>query len=288
MANLQDIKRRIGSVTSTQKITRAMKMVAAAKLRRAQESIEMARPYALRMRDLVNNLARRADLEGHPLLHGSGNSGRIDLIVVTSDRGLCGAFNSSIVNAALRHLEDTFPGKQVEMTVVGKKGTELLSRKYDGIAQTHTDIFNGPIMDTATAIIDTAAREFMDDKTEAVYVLYNAFQSAITQNVTLEKLLPFEPEAVDQASSGSDADFIYEPSEAGVFEALLSRHLSVQMHRVLNESAASEHGARMTAMDSATTNAGDMIDRMTLQYNRARQDAITTELIEVVSGAEAL
>lgn len=285
MANLQDIKRRISSVTSTQKITRAMKMVAASKLRRAQESIELARPYALRMRDLVNSVAKRTDLEGHPLLHGGGETGRIDLIVITSDRGLCGAFNSSIVNATLHHIKETFPDKQVELTVVGKKGGELLSRKYDGIANTHIDIFDGSLMETASTIIDAAAGEFTNGQTDAVYCLFNAFQSAITQTVTLEKILPFEPE---KDTTGSVADFVYEPSEAGVFAALLSRHLSVQMHRILNESAASEHGARMTAMDSATTNAGEMIDRMTLQYNRARQDAITTELIEVVSGAEAI
>jgi len=285
MANLQDIKRRISSVTSTQKITRAMKMVADSNLSRAQESIELARPYALRMRDLVNSVAQRADLEGHPLLQGGGETGRIDLIVITSDRGLCGAFNSSIVNAALHHIKETFPDKQVELTVVGKKGAELLSRKYDGIANTHTDIFDGSLMDTASTIINAVAEEFTNGQTEAVYCLFNAFQSAITQTVTLEKILPFEPE---KDTTGSAADFLYEPSEAGVFAALLSRHLSVQMHRMLNESAASEHGARMTAMDSATTNAGEMIDRMTLQYNRARQDAITTELIEVVSGAEAI
>ena len=284
MANLHDIKRRIQSVKSTQKITRAMKMVAAAKLRRAQESIQQARPYALRMRDLVNNMASRAELDGHPLLtHTEG--GAVTLIVVTSDRGLCGAFNSNIVNAARDHIETTFAGRTVNLTAIGKRGVDLLHRRYGEVAHTHEGLLDGSLFEGARVVVDQAAEPFIEGRTGEVYCLYNRFRSAVSQEVTLERLLPFE---ADIPEDGKAIDYVYEPSAADLFESLLLRHLNVQMHRVLNESAASEHGARMTAMDAATNNAGEMIDQLTLQYNRARQDAITTELIEVVSGAEAL
>ena len=284
MAGLHDIKRRIVSVKSTQKITRAMKMVAASKLRRAQETILEARPYAHRMRGLVNNLALRADFDAHPLLRRTTGSGKVGLVVLTSDRGLCGGFNSSIVNATLSKIDAEFAGREIELTVIGKKGVDLLKRRGRTIHAAHIDVFEGPVMEAAGEIIAEVAQEFATGGTDTVYCLYNAFRSAVSQDVTLEQLLPFEPEPVES----TPVDYRYEPSEAVVFDRLLAKHMQIQMHRILNESAASEHGARMTAMDSATNNAGDMIDRLTLQYNRARQDAITTELIEVISGAEAL
>jgi F-type H+-transporting ATPase subunit gamma len=286
MASLNDIKRRIQSVKNTQKITRAMKMVAAAKLRRAQESIEMARPYALQMRSLVSNLASRTELDLHPLLHPGKPDKPINLIVVTSDRGLCGAFNSNIVNTSLQRIREDFAERSVVATVVGKKGVELLRRRDVDIADSHTGVLDGSLMEAGRNIVDGFSQPFAAGEYGEVYCLYNAFKSAISQQVTLERLLPFEPAEVPEGELA--VDYVYEPSQAAVFEALLQRHLTIQMHRILNESAASEHGARMTAMDSATSNAGDMIERLTLQYNRARQDAITTELIEVVSGAAAL
>lgn len=286
MSSLIDIKRRIQSVKSTQKITRAMKMVAAAKLRRAQEAIEQARPYALQMRSMVNNLASRAELNAHALLNPGKRENRVGLIVITSDRGLCGAFNGNIVNATMEYVRTEFAGKEVELTVVGKKGVDLLRRRYDRICDTHTNVLDGPLMNAARTIIKGCSEQFAYGDCSEIYCLYNEFKSAISQRVTLEKLLPFEPAPVPEKQA--TIDYVYEPSPAAVFEALLWRHLEIQMHRILNESAASEHGARMTAMDSATSNAGEMIDRLTLQYNRARQDAITKELIEVVSGAEAL
>ncbi|MFP6597570.1 MAG: ATP synthase F1 subunit gamma [Candidatus Hydrogenedentota bacterium] len=286
MATLHDIKRRIGSVKNTQKITRAMKMVAASKLKRAQEAITVARPYAHRMRDLVNNLALRADLDLHPLLNIGSATRKIGIIVVASDRGLCGAFNSSVVNTTLHHIRETFPDKTVELTLVGKKCIELLKRKHDTIAETYLDVQDDPENQIAASIIDTAAQSFISGEIEELYCLYNEFKSAISQDVVLEKILPFQPTEI--AEGERDTNFIYEPSEEKLFEELLTRHMKIQMHRVLSESAASEHGARMTAMEAATTNAGDMIDRLTLEYNRARQSAITTELFEVVSGAESL
>jgi len=285
MPGIMDIKRRIGSVKSTQKITRAMKLVAASKLRRAQESIEQARPYALRMRSLVNNLASRAELDLHPLLHPGADEG-VELIVFSSDRGLCGAFNSTIVNAALRSIREEFDGREVQLTIVGRKGNELLRTRYERIGETYSGVLDGSLMDTAGKIVRQVAEPFTQGETGEVYCLYNEFKSAIAQPVVLERILPFEPTPV--AEGVATVDYVYEPSQTGVYEALLWKHLQIQMHRILNEAAASEHGARMTAMESATSNASDMIERLTLKFNRARQDAITTELIEVVSGAEAL
>ena len=287
MATLHDIKRRIGSVQSTQKITKAMKMVAASKLKRAQEAITTARPYALRMRSLVNNIALRADLATHPLMAPGSQNGKVSLIVITSDRGLCGAFNSNIVNAAQAHIQETFSEKTVELTLVGKKGAELLQKRHDHIRQVYTDIDAlGTAREASTTIIQDVLQGFVNDEVEAVYCLYNKFNSAINQEVTLEKMLPFEPTPL--AEGERSTDYLYEPPEEAMFAELLTRHMNIQMHRMHCESNASEHGARMTAMESATTNAGDMIESLTLQYNRARQSAITTELIEVISGAEAL
>jgi F-type H+-transporting ATPase subunit gamma len=287
MATLHDIKRRIGSVQSTQKITKAMKMVAASKLKRAQEAITTARPYALSMRDLVNNVALRADLVTHPLMSAATPNGKIGVVVVSSDRGLCGAFNSNIVNATIEHIQGTFPNKTVELTLVGKKGAELLQRRHDHLGEIYTDIDTADsVHSIATDIMSGMSKKYVDGELEAVYCLYNKFNSAISQEVTLEQLLPFE--ATEMSEGERDTDYLYEPSEEDLFEALLVRHLNIQMHRMICESTASEHGARMTAMESATTNAGDMIKSLTLQYNRARQSAITTELIEVISGAKAL
>ena len=287
MATLHDIKRRIGSVQSTQKITRAMKMVAASKLKRAQEAITTARPYAIRMRDLVNNIALRADLVTHPLMTAAKSNCKVGVIVVSSDRGLCGAFNSSIVNATLEHIQSTFPDKTVELTLVGKKGAELLQRRHDHLGEIYTDIdLAESVHAIATDIIGGMSKKYIEGEFESIFCLYNKFNSAISQEVTLEQLLPFEATALSEGER--DTDYLYEPSEEDLFEALLTRHLNIQMHRMICESTASEHGARMTAMESATTNAGDMINALTLQYNRARQSAITTELIEVISGAEAL
>lgn len=286
MASLQDLKRRRRSVENTQKITRAMKMVAAAKLRRAQEAIVEARPYAYRMRDIVSSLALRGELDLHPLLRQRISDGKVNILVVTSDRGLCGAFNANVVNTLMSRLQEDFAERAVELTVVGKKGGEMLKRRPVTIRKVHTGVMDESIIRAARNIVGDIIDEFSRNETDEVYCLYNEFKSAISQRVVLEKLLPFErPPAPENEPI---IDYLYEPSVTDVFEGLLQRHMEVQLHRVLNESAASEYGARMTAMDSATKNAGEMIERVTLQINRARQDAITKELIEVVSGAEAL
>ncbi|HOE66317.1 MAG TPA: ATP synthase F1 subunit gamma [Candidatus Hydrogenedentes bacterium] len=284
MANLRDIRRRINSVKNTQKITRAMKMVAAAKLRRAQDAIVRMRPYAYRMRDIVNSLALRADSRLHPLLRRA-DGGRIELIVVTSDRGLCGGFNTNIVNAAMEYATAHFQNREVSLTLVGRRGIESLRRRRRlHIRKTYVDIMEGNSLRNAGRIIDELTEEFVKGELSEVHCVYNEFKSAISQRVVLERLLPFEP-----AHTGVLAiDYLYEPGPEALLDALLGQHLQVQMHRILHESAASEFGARMTAMDAATKNAGDVIDRLTLRYNRARQDTITREMIEIVSGTEAL
>ena len=284
MANLRDIKRRITSVKSTQKITKAMKMVAAANLRRAQEAIVQARPYAFHMRDLVQRISQCSDTDMHPLLRpGAGK--KIGLVVITSDRGLCGGFNANIVNTAMKTLRADFADKDVEFTVVGRKGIEMLKRRDCKLGETFTDHFDGSVMRSAADIIDSLADDFKKGETDEVYCIYNEFKSAVQQKVVLERLLPV---SLEDAPTEYVLDFIYEPDQEVVFDELLMKNMNVQMYRILRESAASEFGARMTAMESATNNAGDMIDRLTMDYNRARQSAITTQLIEVISGAEAL
>ncbi len=284
MASLRDIKRRITSVQSTQKITRAMKMVAAAKLRRAQEAIVQARPYAYHLRDLVNNLTKRAEPDTHPLLR-QGAGKKIGLVVVTSDRGLCGGYNSNLVNETMAVLRGQFRENDVELTVIGRKGIEALKRRPCTIGKTYTNVLEENPLRAAGAIIGEIAGEYARGGTHGVYCLYHEFKSAISQHVTLERLLPFE--AVDDPGA-LVVDYLYEPSVESILEYLLKHHLKMQMHRILFEAAASEYGARMTAMEAATNNAGDMIDRLTLHYNRARQTTITTEMIDIVGGAEAL
>ena len=284
MANLRDIKRRIGSVKSTQKITKAMKMVAASKLRRAQAAIQQARPYAFHMRDLVGNITRCADLDSHPLLT-HGNTNRVGIIVVNSDKGLCGGFNASIVNRTMQAIRQDFQDKEVQLTVIGRKGLEALKRHPVTIRQNFTGMTDQPLP-LSRSVIDDIAEEYVQGKTGAVYCIYNEFLSAVQQNISVERLLPFQSQ--EEGDEKAQLDYLYEPSQEEVFDSLLRRNLETQMHRILLESSASELGARMTAMDSATRNAGEVIDKLTLQYNRARQNAITTELIEVISGAEAL
>ena len=263
-----------------------MKMVAAAKLRRAQENLLKARPYAYRFRDLIDSLAQRAEPDAHPLLRQRQEAkGRVVLIVLTSDRGLCGAYNTNIVNAAIRATKDDFADTDTAMTVVGKKGVELLRRKTDAVQETHTGVLDGSTLTAAREIIDPILQDFAAGRSDAVYALYNEFKSAISQNVRLERLLPFED---GRTGASHSVDYDYEPSGAAVFDAIFNRYLNTQMHRIILEAAASEFGARMTAMDSATTNASEMIEKLTLLFNRVRQDAITTELIEVISGSEAL
>jgi F-type H+-transporting ATPase subunit gamma len=298
MANLKDLRNSIASVKSTQRITSAMKMVAAAKLRRAQDMAEAARPYAERMERMLSSLAVSAAANPEsapPMLAGTGKDDTHLLIVVTSDRGLCGGFNGSItrdVRSRITTLEAA--GKTVKLIVVGKKGVAALRRDLaDRIVAAHEEISKpSPNFDGAATVSQAVADMFNAGEFDVCTVIYSRFVSALTQIVTPLQLIPFTA-PVDEASEGNEATgdgavYDFEPDEEEILTALLPRNLSVQIFRAMLESFASEQGARMTAMDSATRNAGDMIDKLTTTYNRTRQAAITKELIEIISGAEAL
>jgi F-type H+-transporting ATPase subunit gamma len=294
MPSLKDLRLRIASVKSTRKITSAMKMVAASKLRRAQTAAEAARPFAERMERMLGTLAQSlAGQSGAPrMLTGTG-SDRVQLIVaVTADRGLCGGFNGSIVrNVRLLVSELLAQGKTVKIMPVGRKGREQLKRDYgqyfiDGFEQLGRRGITFPEADTVAARI---AALFDEGEFDVCTIVYNRFKSAITQEVTRQQVIPFPvPPAKAQADTGAKAIYEFEPDEEGILSAILPRNLATQVFRSLLESQASEQGARMTAMDNATRNAGDMINGLTIKYNRSRQAQITKELIEIISGAEAL
>ncbi len=294
MPSLKDLRNRINSVKSTQKITKAMQMVAASKLRRAQDAVEAARPYSQRMERMLGSLASSSqDQEGAPpLLVGSGRDETHLVVVATAERGLCGAFNSSIARAArLKVLELRKAGKNVKILCVGRKGRDSLRREFGSLILDTIDLSGmrqatfadaSPI---AVRIIDL----FEAGEIDVCTLFYSRFKSIMTQIVTERRLIPATiPEGDEDAPDIGDAIYDYEPDEEEILADLLPRNLSVQIYQAILENAASEQGARMTAMDSATRNAGDMIDKLTLNYNRTRQAVITSELIEIISGAEAL
>ncbi len=281
MPALIDIRRRIRSVKNTQQITKAMKMVSAAKLRRAQEAMFAARPYARKMMEVLNSLASRAQPELHPLLQEHGDE-RVLLVIVTSDKGLCGGFNANILRAATRFLEER-AGKQLLLECIGRKGRDFFKRRRWKIRGEHVGVFQSVKFAAAKAIATDLIRAYEAAELDQVYLLYNEFKSVIQQRIVVERLLPIERLLLRPTEPA--LDYLYEPDPARIFEEMLPRHVEVQVFRALLESAAAEHGARMSAMDAATNNASDMIDRLTLYMNKVRQAAITKEIIEVVSGA---
>ncbi len=297
MPSLKDLRVRIASVTATQKITSAMKMVAAAKLRRAQEQAEAARPYAERMERMLGSLAAASvGQAGAPaLLAGSGKQEVHLLVVGTADRGLCGGFNSNIVRDSRQLIESLLEdSKTVKIICVGRKGRDQLRRQYgDMIIDTIEDVTKPrPTFEKSEAIAERITRMFEGGEFDVCTLIYAEFKSAITQIVTRQQLIPFAPAAEDEdvaeAGGGQKASYEYEPSEEEILEALLPRNLAVQIYKGILENNASEQGSRMTAMDNATRNAGDMINDLTLIYNRTRQAVITRELIEIISAKEAL
>jgi F-type H+-transporting ATPase subunit gamma len=293
MPSLKSLRVRINSVKSTQKITSAMKMVAAAKLRRAQEQAEAARPFAERMSRMLSSLASSlAGGGGPPLLSGTGRDQVHLVVVTTSDRGLCGAFNSSIVRGARQLIRQLLSeGKTVKIMTVGRKGRDQLRRDYGKlIAESMEDVGKRRLaFSDAQRVTDRIVAMYQAGEFDVCTVVYNRFKSAITQVVTRQQIIPFPVEAGGgNAATESGAIYEFEPDEEEILAALLPRNLAVQVYRALLENAASEQGARMSAMDSATRNAGDMIKRLTLNYNRTRQAMITKELIEIISGAEAV
>ena len=291
MPSLKDLRRRIGSVKSTRQITRAMKLVAAAKLRKAQQQIVRMRPYAYRLGDMIAELARGEENEAHALLHVRDPK-RTLLLVLTSDRGLAGAFNSNVNKSALRWVnEHEGQREHIELHIVGKKGRDYFKRRPVNVGKIHTDVLPDVTFAKASKIGRELVAAYIDGSYDEVYVVYNEFKSAIMQEVHVEKLLPLKPEDLDvddDVLPPPSSETLFEPGQAEVLEALLPRHINVQVLRCLLESVASEMGARMTAMENATNNAGDLIEKLSRQYNRARQAAITTELMEITSGAEAL
>jgi len=287
MANLRAIRKRVSSVKSTQQITRAMKMVSAAKLRRAQDGINAARPYARKMREVVTAVAGRAGSDAHPLLSARKEK-KLALLVVTSDRGLCGSFNSGLTRAVYRFLNE-HRGEYEEITlfVIGRKGRDFFRRREIPIRKEYLGVLGAVSRQHADTIAGDLVGGFLDGEFDEVQIAFNEFRSAISQIVRFEKMFPIELESSGK-TAGDEVDYLYEPSREEILATLLPKYVQTTILRVLLESVAGEHGARMTAMDSATNNSVDMIARLTLQMNRARQATITTELTEIVSGAEAL
>jgi F-type H+-transporting ATPase subunit gamma len=286
MPSLRDIKRKITSVKKTQQITKAMKMVAAAKLRRAQDRVVAARPYSRKMLAVIANLAGRVERAQHPLL-AKREPKKVKLVVLTSDRGLCGAYNTNIVRKAVETVRQLqAEGKEVRVNVVGRKGRDFFRKRSYTLGQVWSDI--GAVDYAKAADVGRhIVNQFTAGDADEVYLLYNEFKSVIQQKVTLEKLLPVEPPAEADPFMAA-VDYLYEPNAETILGSILPKHIEVQVYRAMLESQASEMGARMTAMDSATRNARDMIDRLTLKYNKQRQAAITKEISEIVGGAEAL
>ena len=289
MAALSDIRKRIRSVNSSQKITKAMKLVAASKLKRAQDAVVQARPYADAIAGLAARASARAALDllqaPHPLL-ALRQQRRVQLVVFTSDRGLCGGFNSNILRRAERFIaENDERFEALEVVTVGRKGRDHFRRRRDLQVRHVAHLGNEPAYAEAEGLVQEMVGPFTDQTLDSVFLLYNAFKSAITQVVTLRDILPLVPAILP---SDGAVDYIYEPAPGALLDALLPRYLASQIWQALLESCAAEHGARMTAMDAASQNARDMSATLTLQYNRARQAAITRELMDIVGGAEAL
>ena len=282
MATLRDIRRRIRSVESTQKITRAMKLVAASKLRRAQERIVAARPYAVKMSELMANLVVRAEAERHALLARRAG-GRQRLVVITADKGLCGAFNSNILRASLHFLRAAGDA-DLTLIVVGKKARDFYRRRQWTVKSEMLGFFDRLAYSHAQELAGQLMAAYLSEEVDEVHLMYNEFRSVAVQRVTREQLLPIEP----GTGAAATADYLYEPSPDAILASLLPRHVTTQVFRALMESVAGEYGARMTAMEAATKNAKEMIDVLTIQYNKARQERITKELLDIVGGAEAL
>ena len=294
MPNLKDLKIRINSVKSTQKITSAMKMVAAAKLRRAQEQAEAARPYAERMERVLGSLAASmAGIDGAPaLLAGTGRDQVHLVVVMTSDRGLCGGFNGSIVRGARKFVRDLkLAGKTVKIICIGRKGADQMRREFMHDIVANIEDVGKPRLsfDQADNVALRIRDMFENGEFDVCTVIYNKFKSAISQIVTYQQLIPFTVGgAANENADAQLAQYEYEPDEGAILADLLPRNIGMQVYRALLENAASEQGARMTAMDNATRNAGEMINKLTITYNRTRQANITKELIEIISGAEAV
>jgi F-type H+-transporting ATPase subunit gamma len=278
---LIDFRRRIRSVKSTQQITKAMKMVSAAKLRRAQEAMFAARPYARKMLEVLNSMASRAEPEAHPLLQAREGP-TVLMVVITADKGLCGAFNANIIRAATRFIAER-DASDVLLSLVGRKGRDFFRRRQVKVRSQHVGIFQALQYATAHTIAAELIEAFTSGEVAQVFLVHNEFKSVIQQRIVVDRLLPIERHVIHPQEP--PLDYLYEPDPAAIFDQLLPKHVEVQVWHALLESAAAEHGARMTAMEAATNNASEVIARLTLHMNKVRQAAITKEIIEVVAGA---
>ena len=288
MPSLKAIRKRIGSVKNTQKITRAMKLVAAARLRRAQDAIIAARPYSGALERVVAELADRAGRDAHKLLAERPGK-RAEVVVLTSDRGLAGSYNAQVLRRSEALLGDELGDwSEVGLRIVGRKGNEFFKRRDGSILSHNTAPTSQSALEMSRDLANIVVEDFLEEKTDRIYLIYSEFKSAMSQKPVVTQLLPLKPRVLAEGEPARAGDFIYEPSKEELLEHLLPLYIQNGLYRASLESVASELGARMSAMDSATRNAGEMIDRLTLQYNRARQAAITKELLEIIGGAEAL
>jgi F-type H+-transporting ATPase subunit gamma len=287
MPSLIDLRRRVRAVKNTQQITKAMKMVAASKLRRAQERIMSARPYAVQMQRVLRSLASRVDPSLHPLLKPHSFAEQVPTLVfiITADKGLCGSFNTNIIKAAAQFVVQPHEGG-VTLGLVGRKGRDYFRRRGFDVRHEQVNLFQNLSFTDAQNIARTAMEEFIADRVDSVYLVYNEFKSVIQQRVVIEQLLPIPRLELPEDERRAQVDYVYEPAPEQIFKDLIPHHVEIQVYRALLESAAAENAARMTAMDSATKNATEMIDQLTLYMNKVRQAAITREIIEVVSGAQ--
>ncbi|OGU00607.1 MAG: F0F1 ATP synthase subunit gamma [Geobacteraceae bacterium GWC2_48_7] len=287
MASLKSIKKRIVSVKNTRQITKAMKMVSAAKLRRAQENVIAARPYARKLGEVLQALAGNLEGDLHPLLE-KREAKKLLLVVVTSDRGLCGGFNSNLCKAGDRFArEKKAEFDQISVMTVGRKGNEFFRNRLP-VFKNFSNVLAKPSYQSAAMIAQDVIEAYQAEEFDQVVLLFNSFRTVMSQDITFQQLLPVVPEKTSSVVDDTPVEFIYEPSVADLLAEILPKNIEVQIFKSMLESVAGEHGARMTAMDSASKNASEMIGKLTLQYNRARQAAITTELMEIISGSESI
>ncbi|MBS4035997.1 MAG: ATP synthase F1 subunit gamma [Ignavibacterium sp.] len=290
MATLRDIKNRIKGVKNTQQITKAMKMVAASKLRRAQESIINARPYAKKIAEMFSNLVTEEDKQTNPLILPKDYISNVAIVIVTADRGLCGAFNTNIIREANRYINEEIKetGTNYQLYCIGKKGSDYFSKRNYNVSKIFPDVFTSLNYTSAQKISDELTAGYLKGDFDKVILIFNEFKSLIQQRIVVEQFLPIPVHKSEEDDSGVESNYLYEPDQKSIFNYLIPKHLRGQIWRVLLESNAAEFASRMTAMDNATTNAKELIRTLNITYNKARQAAITKEILEIVSGANAL
>ena len=285
MANLKEIRNRIASVSSTMQITSAMKMVSAAKLKKAQDAITAMRPYSDKLKELIQDLSESADTDQPNPFAAVRQEEKILLVAITSNRGLCGAFNTNVIKETLRLSKEEFEGRTVELLTIGKKGSDILSKSLP-FKSSHDDVFDDLTFDNTAKVAEGIMEAFAGLEYDKVVLIYNRFKNAATQLITVEPFLPIVSESTEDETS--NGDYLFEPSQSEIIDELLPKSLKIQLFKAIRDSLASEHGARMTAMHKATDNATELRDQLKLTYNKARQAAITNEILEIVGGAEAL